>query len=57
MVILYKLVYLSPHYHSQLEAYMDLVAADAKKLNNRKEWYKLTYSHVSRPILHIVLAP
>ena len=30
-------------------------AADAKKLKNRKECNKLTYSHVSRPISHIVL--
>ena len=29
-------------------------AADAKKWNNRKECNKFTYTHVSRPISHIV---
>ena len=52
--------------HSQREAYMDLVKnsggsgvpseADAKKLKSRKECNKFTYSHVSRPISHIVLS-
>ena len=29
-------------------------AADAKKWKNRKECNKFTYTHVSRPISHIV---
>ena len=45
--------------HSQREAYMDLVENGSggrpSEIEEPKESNKFTYSHVSRPISHIVL--
>ena len=39
----------------KMVAAAEAVAADANKCKNRKECNKFTYTHVSRPISHVVL--